>query len=167
MADKIFVSYSHGDMAAAQHLKAALAERGNEVWLAGDELRPGERWAETIHERLHAADVVILLIGNEPSRTARNEWSLALQESWNREDPIRLIPLLLPGAEPPSFVDVQAMRVGEQPGGWEHVAELIEAPEQPSFEWTTTDSARSELAHRLDLVEEAAAIFPADTDATS
>ncbi|SRR5581483_9708853 len=163
MAD-VFVSYSQEDEAAARSLKTALAEQGNQVWLAGDELRSGERWADAIHERLHVANVVVLLIGTEPSRAARNEWSLALQESFNREEPVRLVPVLLPGAEPPSFVDVQAIRIEDEPIAWERIAQEIETPEQPSFEWTTTDRGRSELSRRLDRVERLARTLPSDTE---
>lgn len=161
------MSYSDDDEAAARSLKTALAERGNEVWLAADELRPGERWTDTIRGHLHAANLVILLIGKEPSRAARNEWSLALQESFNREDPVRLVPVLLPGAEPPSFVDVQAIKVDDEPLAWERIAQQIETPEKPAFEWTTTDRARSELSHRLDQVEKLARTLPSDTDTLS
>jgi hypothetical protein len=75
--------------------------------------------------------------------------------------------VLLPGAELPSFVSDQAVRVEEQPGGWEQVAQLIEAPEKPAFRWETTDSARSELSERLDQVERFARTLPTDTDVES
>ena len=167
MAYNIVLSCSHGDMPAAESLKAALAGRGNEVWMPWDESRPGERWAEQIRERLHAADVVILLIGKEPDREVRNEWSLVLQETYRRSDPVQVVPVLLPGAEPPSFVDVQAIQVDGEPIAWEEIAQQIEAPGRSSFHWKTTDRARSELSERLDRVEKLARTLPGDAYPTS
>jgi TIR domain len=163
----IFVSYGRDDADAARSLRTALAQRGNQVWLGGAELRPGERSSDTIRGRLHEADVVILLIGKEPDRDVRNEWSLVLQDSYSRTEPVRLVPLLMPGAELPSFVDVQAIRVDDEPIAWDRIAQEIEASEKPSFEWTTTDRARSELSHRLDQVEKLARTLPSDIDDVS
>lgn len=162
---KVFVSYSRDDKDAALGLTHALVEQGNDVWLDSGEIRPGERWAEQTSEAIRSANVVVLLIGSEPGTLVRNEWSQALQESWRKDSPVSVVPVVLGDAEPPAFLrDRQIIRVDKTPEEWTRVAQLIENPADASYEWTTTHSARSELTERLGQIERIAAALPTEPD---
>lgn len=162
---KVFVSYSRDDQAAARSLASELDAQGNEVWLSGDALVAGKRWADQTSEAMRSANVVVLLIGSEPSDWVRNEWSQALGESWRKDSPVTVVPVVLGDAEPPAFLrDRQMIRVDDTPADWDRVARLLEKPAEVSFDWTTTNSARTELAERLTEIKRIASALPTEPD---
>lgn len=157
---RVFVSYSQKDESAARKLKAALADRGNEVWLADDEIQPGETVAERVREGLRAANAVVLLIGRHPTTWARYEWSEALERAWDPSGEFRLLPVILPGAERPSFVgDEQVLTIARQ-SDWARVAEALEKSDTTSLRWRTSGAAQSALAERLNELEAVASALP-------
>jgi len=158
---RVFLSYSHEDEAAARTAKAVLAQHGLDVWLAGDEIRAGERFADRIRDELHAATAVVLLIGKHPSNWARNEWSLALERSWNRERALNLLPVLLPGAEPPTFLmNLAYVQIVDETTDWKLIAEMIETSPAGTLSWRSSEIAKAALATRLTALEKVAALLP-------
>ena len=158
---RVFVSYSHEDEAAAKTAKAVLARHGLDVWLAGDEIRPGDRIADRIRDELHSASAVVLLIGREPSNWARSEWSLALEESWDAKRELNLLPVLLPGAEQPAFLQSLAyVPIVDETRDWERVAEMIATSPAGTLGWHSSEVAKVALGRRLSELEKAAAFLP-------
>jgi hypothetical protein len=131
------------------------------IHLTGAE--PGEKWAERIQDGLRSSDAVVVLIGPDPSNAARNEWSHALQMSWDPERELSFVPVLLPGAEPPAFLqDQQLIRVDEDAWDWDRVADVVEKSSTRTFTWRSSDAAKSVVADRLTALEKVAAALPDD-----
>ncbi len=65
---KVFVSYSHGNYKAWNHLKTHLDVLKNErlvEWWFDGQIRAGTEWDDTIRRELEGADIVVLLLSNE------------------------------------------------------------------------------------------------------
>lgn len=164
---RVFVSYSHQDEDSARALKSALARHGLDVWLTADEIRPGDKIVDRIRDGLRSASVVVLLVGTQPSTWARNEWSQALQMIWDADRKVPLVPIILPNADPPTFLrDQPHLRIHEDSGDWEDLAKVIETP-PTTFRWRTSDIAKSNLARRFNELAKAAAALPEDPEAAS
>lgn len=154
---RVFVSYSHDDEYAARELKQVLDDHGFEAWLASDEIRPGQRVVDHVRESIRSAGAVVLLIGSEPSDWARYEWSQALELSWAEDQSKQLVPVVLQGADSPSFLhDRQVVRVAGEPDGWEQVAHALEL----GGERKHRKSDRGRLTRRLDELAKTAAALP-------
>jgi hypothetical protein len=163
---RVFISYSHQDEDSARTLKHALVGHGHDVWLAADEIRAGDSFTDRMRDGMRSAEVVVLLIGQHPSPLARNEWSRALQRSWDTEGEVALVPVVLDDAEIPTFLhDQQHVRIQEDTAGWEPLAEMLGTVRPTAFEWRTPDTGRTELANRLNELEKIAAALPDDSDA--
>jgi hypothetical protein len=157
------VSYSHDDEPAARGLKGALEDHGFTVWLAADEVNPGESVADRVREGLASASSVVLLIGSQTSDWARYEWSEALQRSWGHDQqaPV-LLAVVLPDAETPSFARHQPLVKMDPVAGWESIAEALERVAAGRRPATYSDRARKELGARLKEVEDAVRGIPDD-----
>jgi TIR domain len=156
--EEVFISYSHKDEASARALKATLDGHGLRTWIASEDLHQGESWAQEITGALERAKAVVLLIGNDPGHWARAEWSAALRRSW--EDEIRLVPVVLNGADPPAFLHGHhAVMVSDAFGDWERVAHAIEDPATLDAEPLAVSPA-PELSARLTLIGQMIAALP-------
>jgi hypothetical protein len=149
MAQHVFISYSRPDEKAARSLKKSLEQRGADAWLAADELKPGQPIAEAVRKALESSNLVVLLIGRQPTDWTRYEWSQALRLAWDPDHPKRIIPLLIDDAEPPAFLGEHSLlRVDSKDlihGEWE----WPEFSRALRWEWRTTNSAKEKLAERL------------------
>jgi hypothetical protein len=74
---KIFVSYSRKDLAFAQMLVGALAERSFDAFLDKTDIAPGEPWQERVAGLIATADTVVFAVS--PDTVASNicAWELA------------------------------------------------------------------------------------------
>ena len=61
MAAPVFISYSSKDQKIAQTLCRALETRGQDCWIAGRDVRPGENFQEAIVRALRQARVMVLV----------------------------------------------------------------------------------------------------------
>jgi hypothetical protein len=157
----VFVSYSHEDKDRAEQLKQALADHGIEAWLAGDEIRPGERVVDRIRESLELASAVVLLIGRQSSNWARYEWSQALELSWGRDLNLPVVPVVLNDADPPSFLrNKQILRVSDRDGDWGQVARTLQTA--TPLDWQSSDGEGGRLTQRLVELEKTAAALPVE-----
>lgn len=134
----VFVSYSQPDEALARELSKTLVEHGFKPLLTDD---AGARASDSDGD-LRQADAVVLLIGADPSRGARREWSEALRVSWNEDRELPIIPVLLDGARTPTFLqDRMYLRVSVDEG-WEEVARAVESHSGLSEESTPATAER-------------------------
>lgn len=159
----VFISYSAKDADSARRLTGALAGHGVDVLLDADEVRPGKHWRESLEDGLRSSDTVVVLIGPNPSDTARNEWSHVLQMSWDPERDLSFVPVLLPGAEPPAFLQGQPLlRVHEDGWDWDRIADVVEKSPTGTFAWRSPDTGKAALADRLAAIQKVAATLPDD-----
>src|SRR5580693_8065077 len=88
---KVFVSYSRKDMAFAQMLVAALAERGFDAFLDRTDIAPGEPWRERLAALIAAADTVVFVVS--PDSVASEICTWELEEGARRGK--RVIPIVV------------------------------------------------------------------------
>jgi len=97
-AQRIFLSHSGEDTAAAREFAAALTNARLDVWLDVERIRAGDPWQKAIARGLGESDVAIIYIG----RSGISSWvdlevQLALERR-ARDHHFRLIPVLGPGS---------------------------------------------------------------------
>ncbi|MFZ1397290.1 MAG: TIR domain-containing protein [Candidatus Promineifilaceae bacterium] len=68
---QIFISHAHQDAEFAQKLAADLRENGWKIWIAPDNIRPGEKWEEAINRGLIESAVFVLIISPE---SVKSRW---------------------------------------------------------------------------------------------
>ena len=73
---KVFVSYSRKDMAFAQMMVAALAERGFDAFLDKTDIAPGEPWRERLGGLIAAADTVVFSVSPDSVASTICGWEL-------------------------------------------------------------------------------------------
>src|SRR3984957_10682493 len=73
---KVFVSYSRKDMAFAQMLVGALAERGFDAFLDKTDIAPGEPWKERLATLIATADTVVVVVSPDSAASTICGWEL-------------------------------------------------------------------------------------------
>jgi tetratricopeptide (TPR) repeat protein len=73
---KLFVSYSRKDLAFAQMLVGALAERGFDAFLDKMDIAPGEPWKERLASLIAAADTVVFAVSPDSIASSICAWEL-------------------------------------------------------------------------------------------
>lgn len=73
---KVFVSYSRKDLAFAQMLVGALAERGFDAFLDKTEIAPGEPWKERLAGLIAASDTVVFTVSPDSVASPICSWEL-------------------------------------------------------------------------------------------
>jgi hypothetical protein len=155
---KIFISYSHADADSARHLEGALAGHGVDVRRDADEPRPGAH----VQAGLGSSDAMVVLIGSEPTNTARNAWSQALQMTWDPERDLSLVPVLLPGAQAPAFLQDQPLIRVEDGWDWDRIAAAVEKSPPSASARQLDAKGKAALADRLAAIQKVAATLPDD-----
>src|ERR1700676_1840799 len=74
---KVFVSYSRKDLAFAQMLVGALAERDFDAFLDKTDIAPGEPWKERLAGLIAAADTVVFTRIRSRHPSASGNWKRA------------------------------------------------------------------------------------------
>ena len=92
---QIFISHAHQDAEMARRLADDLESFGCKIWMAPDNIRPGEKWAEAINRGLEESGVFLLLLSPEAvvSRWVQTETNVAIE--LNHEKEMQLFPLLV------------------------------------------------------------------------
>jgi TIR domain len=162
MPQQVFISHSAADEQVARSLKSMLEQSGATVWLASDAIRPGDRVADVIRDQLQKSNIVLLLIGRNPSEWARYEWSQALRLAYDETHQTRVIPVLLDDAEAPAFLgEQQAIRLDSE----QVTHNQLEWPSQsPEWEWRTSATAKRNLADRLTEISSIATSLEPDSE---
>ena len=168
----VFISYSKNDQKWAERLNTALVASGFSTWLVTERSALGSSWQQKVEEAVRNTTNIVVLIGPEPSEFQRFEWGAALEAVWN--DPTKqLIPLLLRGADLPSFVrsaaatgkTIAAIRIVNPDIDWEHATEGLikvlrhEVVPAESELIATAEEDRSQQQERLSYIKEVAASF--------
>jgi hypothetical protein len=102
---KIFISHSHLDKLAVERISERLRQDGHDVWVDRERLAPGDNILEKIEKGLESADVLIVVISANSSRSkwVQHEFSaIALQQIYKREQ--RVIPVRLDDSEVPAYL---------------------------------------------------------------
>ncbi len=131
----VFISHSGRTGDLASRLADYLDGQGWRSLAVDTSKAAGRSWQAAVAEAIEAADAVILLVDPVPSDALRYEWSLALRASWEGE-PKKVIPVLLLGAEVPTFLrEHPAVRLtdDEDEEGFEEICRLMgaEVPDEP------------------------------------
>ncbi len=116
--ERVFLSYSRTDLAAASALRAALEQAGLSVFKDDDSLRSGDRWLERLQEVLQACSAFVVLAGRDGVRRwvgAEVQVALIRHLSPASDDErLAIFPILLdqtsPEALPPFLALFQATR---------------------------------------------------------
>ena len=97
----VFLSYNSRDFKLAERLAHYLNSQGIKPFLADWHVPPGQDWVKIVEETLYACGAVVVLIGpHDMGFWHRREMYMALARKKN-EPNLPVIPVLLPGAEPP------------------------------------------------------------------
>jgi formylglycine-generating enzyme required for sulfatase activity/energy-coupling factor transporter ATP-binding protein EcfA2 len=97
----VFLSYNTRDGNAAERVAHALKDRGLTVFLAHRKLVPGRPWPDALEEHLGRCRSVAVVLGpSGMGQWQQREQQLALDRQ-TRDPGFRVIPVILPDAEPP------------------------------------------------------------------
>lgn len=120
----VFVSYTHDQEQVAGALVDQLRVSGASPSTVEDS-GPGSDWRAELNGSIADADSFVVVIGNDPSRNDRAEWTAVLEESW--ADPDKpLVAILTPDATlPAAFADRQAITLDKGENVAEQVAHLV------------------------------------------
>ncbi|MCH9688313.1 MAG: toll/interleukin-1 receptor domain-containing protein [Deltaproteobacteria bacterium] len=99
---RIFLSYSHHDLATIKEVERSLQNAGGHVWYADESLRAGQNFSEEIAHEIQSAAVVALCVSPNSvrSRWVRREVEFAV----NVDVPI--VPVMLTEVRIPSALDL-------------------------------------------------------------
>ena len=107
---RVFVSYPFEYEEDALQIVNNLRKSGAKVWIASEQLKPGEVISETIEKAIYEAEYFVVLITNKSDSYIHRELEIAYQSKK------RIIPVLLEKAEIPTplrdiqYVDFQIDR---------------------------------------------------------
>ena len=97
----VFLCHNVKDKPAVRNLAQQLRERGLRPWLDERELRPGLPWQRALEEQIQGIPAALVIVGSRIGPWQDQELAAFLRQFVNRRCPV--IPLLLPGAEPPDL----------------------------------------------------------------
>ncbi len=102
----VFLSHNSIDKPWVSKLKDDLERYGLTVWLDRDEIRPGDLFARALEEGLDNSRAMALVISPEAmaSKWVEEEYYRALSLSKRKEEPLRLVPVLLRKTGVPGFL---------------------------------------------------------------
>ena len=102
---QVFIGYAFKDKSFAHKLAKDLKENGLRVWMAEDEIRPGDSIAKKIEEGLQKSGYLVALLSEASleSRWAQEEFKMALFREKKGKWP-RVIPVLLESVETPPYI---------------------------------------------------------------
>ncbi|MGH7502819.1 MAG: toll/interleukin-1 receptor domain-containing protein [Longimicrobiales bacterium] len=97
----VFLSYNRRDTGPAEHIAGFLRGAGLRVFFDRWILEAGSPWMGNVEQAIHATPAVIVLLGpNDMGDWQRAESELALNRQ-RRGEAVRVVPVLLRGADPP------------------------------------------------------------------
>jgi hypothetical protein len=91
---KVFISHANDGSEAARALAASLRREGFQVWLAQEEILPGDNWAEAVSQALKESQAMVVLFTPEALAASNVRWEVGFAlGSPNYRD--HVIPVLL------------------------------------------------------------------------
>ncbi|MCK9377427.1 MAG: toll/interleukin-1 receptor domain-containing protein [Syntrophobacterales bacterium] len=102
---QIFIAYAFNDKEIADYLAINLRKRGLRVWLADEQIKPGDSISSKIEEGLTTSGYMIALLSNSSinSKWVQEEFKAALSREIEGKWP-RVIPVLIESIEVPSYL---------------------------------------------------------------
>lgn len=99
---KVFLSHSQRSLPIARKLSTELVKAGLNVWLAENEILPGDNWGERVAIALAECDAMVVLLTADTVLEGNEQWEIGYamgQQTYEQ----RLIPVLVGSeAEVPS-----------------------------------------------------------------
>ena len=96
----VFISYNTADRVAVERIAHALVERGLAVFIDRWELVPGQPWPEVLERRVGDCASAAVLLGPSGIGTWQHREQFLALDRQARDSRFRVIPVLLPGADP-------------------------------------------------------------------
>ncbi len=98
---RVFISHASEDAELAQRLAQALRQAGRPVWIAPDDILPGEQWVEAIGRGLDISGIFVVLITPQSVRSSWVTYEVNLAITLERRLRMEIVPLDISEAEPP------------------------------------------------------------------
>jgi hypothetical protein len=123
----IFLSYHSGDGVWVAQLKNALSNKGLRIWLDQEQIRPGDLFIQALEKGVESCECLVIVISPGALRSpwVEEEYNRALTVANSRERRLRLIPLLLQGAELPGFLASRQWVDFREPGSFDRGIERL------------------------------------------
>ena len=98
--NRIFISYAHDDRLVARRLASDLHANSFGVWLAPDDIHPGEPWVSAIDRGMHECGIFLALLSPSAIKSAwvKSETRLAIQ--LEHQGKLRLLPVTVRACDP-------------------------------------------------------------------
>lgn len=84
MADRIFISYSHFDLAFVRWLREELTKRGYDVWFDSNSIQIGQIWRQEIVQGIEESDYFMVIISSRSIQSINVVKELSLAESFGK-----------------------------------------------------------------------------------
>jgi TIR domain len=97
----VFLSYYWRDHSAVEQVARALCDHGLHVFLDRWYLTPGLAWPQVLERSLEQCHAVAVFVGPEPLGSWQVRESFMALDRQSRDETFPVIPVLLPGADPP------------------------------------------------------------------
>jgi hypothetical protein len=139
---KVFLSHGQRGLPIARKVAVELAQAGLSVWLAEDEILPGDNWGERVSTALAECDAMVALLTGDAVSEDSVRWEIgyAMGQQTYRE---RLIPVLVgseaevPGDRLPwileRFQHLRLRRPEDAPQLARSIARLLMTPSAPAM----------------------------------
>lgn len=164
---KIFLSHSAKTADYANMLREKLSADGVDS-LQANMAASGGNWSDTLRRDLEDADAMVFLVepGADQDFGIRQEWSEAVEQSWQNESK-PMVPVLIGEAEAPAFLkNRQAIRVSQDSDWAEAVGYLISnIKAAPSQTETSSQASLDKKKMRLEeVIQEISKLEPSQID---
>jgi hypothetical protein len=96
----VFVSYSSEDASKAKEIASLLRNAGAKVWIASEQIKPGQEWFRAVESAIRDANSLVVLLSRHTSQLIDREVQAAAEYK------VPIIPVLLePARVPRSLLD--------------------------------------------------------------
>lgn len=91
---KVFLSYSQRDAVLARKIADGLRREGLVVWVPGEEILPGDNWADRVSQALNECDAMVALLTANTPASSNVQWEMGYALG-NKAYSHRVIPVLV------------------------------------------------------------------------
>lgn len=98
---RVFISHAYEDAELAQRLAAALRAAGRPIWIAPDDILPGEQWVEAIGRGLDISGLFVVLITPQAVQSSWVRYEVNLAINLERRLRMEIVPLAVTDTETP------------------------------------------------------------------
>lgn len=125
---RVFISHAEEDAALAHRLATALREAGRPVWIAPDDILPGEQWVEAIGRGLTVSGLFVVLITPQAVQSEWVKYEVTLAITLERRLRMEIVPLEVAPVETPlTWSPYQAMEFSDYDAHLPRVLERLVA----------------------------------------